>query len=116
MWIFTRYGFYSIACGDNPEGSLDPGIIMIRARRAEHLKNLQGRFVVLRDAPINELVGTDYQYRLIVPKDVWLGVLTELGQEQEWSNFKSEAARHQGAAGADYVSALHRVWSLMARL
>lgn len=34
MWVFTRYGFYSIACGDNPERSLDPDIIMIRARRA----------------------------------------------------------------------------------
>jgi hypothetical protein len=89
---------------------------MIRARRAEHLKNLQERFAVLRDAPIKQFVGTDYQYRLIVSKAVWLGVLNELGQEQDWSNFKSEAVRHQGAAGAGYIEALHRVWSLMARL
>jgi DNA-3-methyladenine glycosylase I len=36
--------------------------------------------------------------------------------EQTWSNFKNEAARFQGKAGADYVHALHEVWSVMYRL
>ena len=58
----------------------------------------------------------DYRYRLIVPKALWAGVVSELVQEQEWSNFKSEAERRQGAPGAESVRALHDVWHLMNRL
>jgi len=32
MWLFTRYGFYSIACARKPDNSLDPDLLMIRAR------------------------------------------------------------------------------------
>jgi hypothetical protein len=37
VWLFTRYGFYSIACASQPNGAIDPGTVMIRARRAAHL-------------------------------------------------------------------------------
>jgi hypothetical protein len=40
-------------------------------------------------------------------------VVAELAKEQQWSNFKNEPARFQGAAGGDYVHALHRVWDVM---
>jgi hypothetical protein len=58
----------------------------------------------------------DYGYRLIVAKSLWVEVLTELAEEQAWSNFKNEAARRQGALGNIYVRALHQVWEIMYRL
>jgi hypothetical protein len=116
MWIFTRYGFYSIACASHPNGSLDPQTLMVRARRVSHLKSLQKRFPVIAGAEIMTLPNRDYRYRLIVPKAVWAGISAELVQEQEWSNFKSEVARNQAAVGSDYVHALHRVWSVMSAL
>ena len=66
-----------------------------------------------------ELITTrhsDYRYRLIVSKTLWVEVATELANEQEWSNFKNEAAQFQKADGRDYVSALHRVWDVMYKL
>ncbi len=30
MWLFTRYGFYSVASAQTPEGALDPGTVMVR--------------------------------------------------------------------------------------
>ena len=116
MWLFTRYGFYSIACARNPNGSLDPGAVMVRARRVAHLKNLQKRFPALASEEIVTLPHRDYRYWLITPKEVWIGTMADLAREQEWSNFKSEAARYQGAAESDYVHALHDVWSVMYRL
>jgi hypothetical protein len=89
---------------------------MVRARCKEHLSNLQKRFAVLTSAKIVRLPNRDYRYRLIVPKDVWVALVAELAGEQEWSNFKNEAARFLGAAGSDYTDALHEVWGLMYKL
>jgi hypothetical protein len=116
MWLFTRYGFYSIACARKRDDPIDPTLVMIRARRRAHLKNLQQRFQALAGVKIVTLQARDYRYRLIVPKELWAGIVTELAQEQEWSNFKNEAARYQGAAGSDYVHALHEVWEVMLNL
>jgi len=39
VWVFTRYGFYSIACTGRQNGAIDPGTVMIRALRAAHLRS-----------------------------------------------------------------------------
>ena len=113
MWLFTRYGFYSIACASKPDGSMDFSTVMIRARSADHLNNLQQRFPSLASAELLTWDDRDYRYRLIVPKAVWAAVAGEIAQEQEWSNFKNEAARYQGRSGSGYVHALHEVWNVM---
>ena len=115
MWLFTRYGFFSIACAANADGLPDPQNLMIRARCEGHLLHLQKRFPGISSAEIMQLPERDYRYRIIVPKDAWVQVIDELAREQEWSNFKDEAARFQGPAGRGYVSALHRVWEVMYR-
>jgi hypothetical protein len=116
MWIFSRYGFFSIACARKADGSVDPETVMVRARRKAHLAALQKRFAELAGAEVVTLEQRDYRYRIIVPKEFWARVMAALAEEQEWSNFKSEAARFQGAAGAEYVEALHQVWEVMYRL
>ncbi len=116
MWLFTRYGFYSIACARKPGGAPDPALLMVRGRRKQHLANLQKRFRALSGLEIVTSPERDYRYRLIVPKSVWVGIMGELAGEQDWSNFKNEAARHLGVAEATYSDALHEVWSVMYRL
>ena len=86
---------------------------MIRARLLAHLKNLQQRFPALAEVEVVTLRARDYLYRLIVPKEIWAGIVTELAQEQYWSNFKNEVARYQGTPGSDYADALHEVWGVM---
>jgi len=70
----------------------------------------------LAEANINTLPSRDYRYRLIAPKSIWVAVLAELAQEQEWSNFKNQVAKHEGKSGAAYADALHEVWTVMSRL
>jgi len=46
MWIFSRQGFFSIACADKPGSGrkIDPDTVMVRARLKAHLQNLKNRF------------------------------------------------------------------------
>jgi len=116
MWVFTRYGFYSIACASKSDGSLDNQSVMVRARCIAHLCSLQKRFPALAVGKILELPNRDYRYRLIIPKASWIAIISELAQEQDWSNFKNEASKYQGKSGRAYVGALHDVWDVMYRL
>lgn len=113
MWIFTRYGFYSIACARTPNGAPDLENVMIRARLRDHLCGLQERFPDLASTEITTTPERDYRYRLTGSKRVWASILYELSLEQEWSNLKNEAEAYQGKRGTEYVHALHQVWSVM---
>ena len=121
MWLFTKYGFYSTVCARQGDGRhhqpVDPNRIMVRARLRLHLQSLKDRFPdLLGDCEIKEFVGTDYAYRIFVDKPVWAQVMVGLTEDLDYDNFKSEVARFQGRAGADYEHALHDVWSVMYRL
>ncbi|MFZ4629529.1 MAG: hypothetical protein ACOYNR_14475 [Blastocatellia bacterium] len=121
MWIFTKHGFYSAVCarqGDGGHGQpVDPDRVMVRVRLRQHLEALQHRFPeLLSSYEIQEFQGTDYAYRIFLPKRVWSEVLAGLGEETDYDNFKSAVACHQGAPGAAYEHALHDIWSVMYRL
>lgn len=121
MWIFTKYGFFSVVCARQGDGShgqpVDPSRMMVRARLREHLTALRERFPEhLGDCEIKEFVGTDYAFRLFVDKQAWTEVAASLAEEIEYDNFKSTVGRHQGRKGADYEHSLHEVWSDMNRL
>lgn len=118
MWVFCKYGFFSAVCARQGDGShgqpVDPDRMMIRARQREHLEALVQRFPkLLQDADIQEFPGTDYAYRIFMPKATWTQVLAHLGEDTDYDNFKSEVARFQGSAGIDYEHALHDVWGVM---
>ncbi len=121
MWIFTKHGFFSAVCARQGNGKhgqpVDPDRIMVRARVREHLEAIKKRFPeLLSECEIQESAGTDYAYRLFVPKSAWMQVALGLAEETDYDNFKSEVARHQGRAGAAYEHSLHDVWSVMNRL
>lgn len=120
MWIFTRYGFFSAVCARQGNGKygqpVDPDRIMVRARMREHLESLKKRFPELLDGEIVDSAGTDYAYRLFIPRTVWAGVISALAEETDYDNFKSAVAHPQGRAGADYEDSLHEVWSVMHKL
>jgi hypothetical protein len=113
MWIFTRYGFFSIVNGRRRDGSPDPDTVMVRARRVAHLRQLLQRCPSVSGAEITTTLHRDYRYRIVVAKVSWVAAITALAEEQNWCNFKAEVGRHQGAGGSDYTHALHSVWSVM---
>jgi hypothetical protein len=59
MRVFTRHGFYSIASASKADGSLDTHSVMIRARVAAHLRNLQQRFPALDGVELLTWPGRD---------------------------------------------------------
>ena len=115
MWIFTIYGFYSIACAAGADGQPDPATVMIRARKRQHLESLKVRFPVIT-AGIITTADSDYRYRVVLPKPDWLPILGALAEEQTWSNFKSRVHANYKKCGVDYGTALHDVWETMNRL
>jgi hypothetical protein len=85
---------------------------MVRARVKDHLESLIAAFPnELADAEIKAFPGTDYAYRIFVPKSVWSKVLAGLSDDLDYDNFKSAVAKHQGHNA--YEHALHQVWSVM---
>ena len=106
MWLFTRYGFYSVSVHDKRQ-------LAVRARAKKHLEQLRNRLPFLKRYEILEDRWKDYRWRLVVPRNVWLDALMTLAVEQHWSNFKKEAARF--CPDKIYDEALHSVWGLMYR-
>ena len=116
MWVFSIYGFYSIACATKTDGTPDPDRVMVRSRCKDHLQNLQKRCPELAGSKLLSPPNRDYGYRLIVPKSVWVRALQEIAEEQTWGNFKNEVAQRMGRDGIEYTNALHEVWRMMYRL
>ena len=117
MWLFTQYGFYSVVCARDLAGSstrIDSDTFMVRARSRRHLESLQKRFPQLASLEIADTVNTDYRFRVVVPKPVWVEVARELTAEIDYGNFKDRT--HSRSGDDDYVDALSKVWGVMERL
>jgi hypothetical protein len=113
MWIFTKYGFFSTVCAREGDGRrsdpVDESTIAVRARSLDQLQSLLNRFERELGRPeIKSYVGTDYQYRVFVPKENWRLVCGELAAELDYDNFKSEVSRSEESS--QYVELLHAVW------
>jgi hypothetical protein len=114
MWLFTKYGFFSVVCARKASGRgpVDPALVMVRSRDRRHLEALLVRFPeLLGGLTVREGVGTDYRFRLLIKKGDWAEVLSSLGEELDFDNFKEEAERVHGPRST-YVDLLHRVWGL----
>lgn len=101
MWIFTRYGFYSI--------SMKGESAFFRGRKKRHLEALKDRFDLPGDIIANG--GTDYQWRIVVDKQRAASIVSDLVLEQTWDNFKNEVASYSN--DRTYTWSLHEVWSTM---
>ncbi|MBL4771875.1 MAG: hypothetical protein JKY61_12225 [Planctomycetes bacterium] len=114
MWLCSPdLGFFSIVLADDDMGQPDPNLLMVRARRKEHLVLLQERCEGLAGAEIIESALTDYRWRLIVKKEAFATAMSEIVMDLDYRNVKSRAHREEAKVGKGFVSALHRVWSVL---
>lgn len=106
MWLFTRYGFFSLSVKDKTGKQ-----VTIRARKRAHLvallTALNKRLDIKR---IASTPANDYPFRVVLPKEVAAAMLQTLVLEQTWHNFKDETKRFKAGKDENYVSLLHEVW------
>lgn len=118
MWIFTKYGFFSTVCAREGDGSrrdpIDESTIAVRARSRHHLQSLLSRFKNELGSPeIKTYVGSDYQYRVFVPKENWKTVCDALADELDYDNFKKEVSKSHSGEAFKYCEVLHKVWGVI---
>jgi len=117
MWIFTKYGFFSVVeKGDQLSGPGEKDVV-VRSRAKGHLGCLLAHFPDdLDGAAIEEYVGTDYPYRIRVTRQGWQALAGRLAEEVNYDNFKDEAARwavRRDPADEAYLDQLYEVYGAM---
>lgn len=121
MWLFTKYGFFSVVNARKGRGHvtepLDPDTLQVRARSRAHLENIIARFDALHGSEIIETPRADYLFRILVPRDVWGDIAGDLVGEITYDDFKGECGRrHESLVESpsdDYIDALHKAWHTM---
>lgn len=116
MWIqHPRLGAFSVVLADDQlTHRPDPDLVMIRARRVEHLRLLQAACPSLADCEIIESgPHHDYAFRIIAPKTSFVEALSVLGTGLDYRNVKNTAHKAEAQVGSKFVSALHRIWSAL---
>jgi hypothetical protein len=103
MWIFTSTGFISAVVHRD-----DPDLIVVRARERASLDPLIER----TGAEVNPWEGSDYAFRIVMPRAEFSAWVGEQADAIDYSNFKSSARRRRGGA---YADVLHEVWDVMYR-
>lgn len=99
MWLFTTSGFVSAVAHRD-----EPGQVLVRARRGEHLRAL------FPGVEIECNPRADYRYRTTVSRAMWLArVLAQAGMI-DYDNFKG------AIPDADYHDACQAVWAELHKL
>lgn len=105
MWLFTKYGFFSVTQHTKRRDN-----IQIRARTDQDLRDLKDAFPPLDRCPIIETPDADYRWRLIVQRWKWEIVGAHLVADIDYGNFKGKIAtiptqREKGPM-------LHDIWDV----
>lgn len=117
MWLFTKYGFFSVTKPKLGSGAIPAeALVQVRARVKAHLEALRARFPALGEPEILTTTDSDYRYRVIVEHDAWNRAASMLAEDIDYGNFKGACGRSGTWLNPEYVHALHEIWSIHHRL
>jgi len=85
MWLCFNNAFVSIVADREDESKL-----LVRARKAKHLRNLLGP-----QAKITETPERDYRWRAYVPRSVVSQILAQQCEGISYNNFKDSVRDHE---------------------
>jgi hypothetical protein len=105
MWIFTKYGFFSVV------KSNESNDLMIRSRNKKHLENLKNKFDKLQNFEILRTKDADYRYRIIISKEIWSNIMSELSENIDYSNFKNKV--YETLKDKNLNFSLGDIWNIM---
>lgn len=106
MWILTPFGFFSVV--QKPEDKA-AGTLTIRARVKADLDALREKYLPDMGVIVTG-AGTDYKYRAKVPRDALAKAAQQMVLDLDYSNFKNEVGKRQGAKRANVY---HKVWDVL---
>jgi hypothetical protein len=104
MWIFTVDGYFSAV-----QDKDDPSRIMVRSRQKGDLQTFLKR-LESEDLEILAWVGSDYAFRVFMPRDLWMKYLEMAGRELTYTNFKARAILMGDHSRSD---AYYRIWRVL---
>jgi hypothetical protein len=108
MWLFTKYGFYSIT---KAELTRKKELFQVRARARKDLINLKNAIPSLRFKKIHIYPYADYRFRIYVWKLEMVEILLELGESLDYSNFKNKITGIENQK--DKYNYYNKVWGVM---
>lgn len=109
MWLMTPVGFFSVV---RKPTDVELETLTVRARVRSDLEALKARYLPELGA-IQEGRVNDYRFRAVAPKVAVARAIAQLTQDLDYSNFKDEVHRQQGAPRARLY---HDVWATLHRL
>ena len=101
MWVFTETGFVSAV---RPNASSTN--MRVRARDRQSLESIAYMFTV----EIGHSPQRDYPYRVEITGDQFAQWLSQMVQNMEYTNFKSQV---YGTRGSKFAHACGSVWATM---
>ena len=102
MWLFTKQGFFSVVQHEHHKSTL-----LVRSRSKDDLENLQK--MIKRHPVIKKTPDADYLYRMVVMKEEFGKVASELALDIDYPNFKDEIKKNDARRARLYSS----VWWVM---
>ena len=104
MWLFARFGFFSVVVDKD-----NPGYLLVRARMPGGLETLKSRYLP-ELGPIAETPERDYRFRASVRKQAFTATVSSIAEDITYANFKDEVKHVQGDRRAAWYA---DVWSVM---
>ena len=84
MWVFTKFGFYSVV----KKQGCAPNELEVRARCRNDLQVLKKQTGVKSKILTN--AGTDYPFRIRMRRELWAEFLADEALSIDYANFKDE--------------------------
>jgi hypothetical protein len=105
MWLFTKFGFYSIVKDEASEK------FKVRARSKQDLQNLVSKIKELAKCKILEWPEADYRYRIFIDSNHLHLLFEQLEESIDYNNFKDTI--YGLPDQKDKVHSYHLVWQKM---
>lgn len=106
MWIFTKWGFISVV-----EDKSNPSFFVVRSREKYSLEEVVSRLE--KDYEIFTNIGTDYIYRIFVPKEEFVYLMVKELNSIGYNNFKQAAEEY--IKEDEWLNTLANVWFILYR-
>ncbi|MDG2408177.1 MAG: hypothetical protein P8M53_04115 [Pirellulales bacterium] len=121
MWIFTRWGFYSIASARQGDGGhendLDSHGLVVQAIFRSQLEALKFHLPdLIGNCDIKEHSDSEYKFHMFVDKNIWSQVMLSLSQELNYDNFREEIVKEHSMESPIYLKTITDISNFMSKL